>query len=165
VGPGFPVLVKLNSEDFLENGINPAEAVQVAALLEQSGVDAVELSGGCRAAGKTRWPARLGRVKSPADEGYYRTAARLYQQEVGLPLILVGGLRSFEVAEELVGNGTTDFISLCRPLIREPGLIKRWREGDRRPAACLSDNLCYGPAFDGRGVYCITEELERAKAR
>ena len=165
VGRSYPLLVKLNSEDFLENGLKPEEAVQVAAMLEEAGVDAVELSGGCRAAGKTRWAARLGRIKSPADEGYYRKAARLYQEQVGLPLILVGGLRSLEVAEKLVGDGTTDFISLCRPLIREPGLIKRWREGDRRPAACLSDNLCYGPAFDGRGVYCVTEELERAKAR
>ncbi len=161
VGPDYPLLVKLNSEDFIEPGLVPAEAIQVAALLEQESVDAVELSGGCKLAGPGRMPARQGRIKSPEDEGYYRQAARMYQQEVGLPLILVGGLRSLEVAEALVRDGVADFISLCRPLIREPGLIKRWREGDRRPSACLSDNLCYGPAFDGRGVFCVAESLEK----
>ena len=100
---------------------------------------------------------RPGSLKTPQQEVYYRKAARLYKQKVTIPLILVGGIRSYEVAEELVRDGTADYISMSRPFICEPGLVKRWREGDRRKAECVSsDNACFAPAMDGRGLYCVT---------
>jgi 2,4-dienoyl-CoA reductase-like NADH-dependent reductase (Old Yellow Enzyme family) len=58
----------------------------------------------------------------------------------------------------------TDYISLSRPLICEPGLVKRWREGDRRKSDCVSDNACFAPASDGIGVYCVTMAKKRSKA-
>jgi hypothetical protein len=53
---------------------------------------------------------------------------------------------------------------MSRPLICEPGLVKRWREGDRRPAACVSDNACFTPGLEGRGIYCVTVAKKRSKA-
>lgn len=66
---------------------------------------------------------------------------------------------------QVVRNGLADYISLSRPLICEPGLIKRWREGDRRKSECVSDNACFGPASDGRGLYCVTMANKRSKAK
>ena len=57
-------------------------------------------------------------------------------------------------------EGAADYVSLCRPLIREPGLIKRWEEGERNRALCKSDNLCFEPAREGKGIYCLTAERE-----
>ncbi|WP_035040934.1 NADH:flavin oxidoreductase [Desulfovibrio sp. X2] len=164
VGPDYPVLAKLNSEDFVPGGFSPAEAAAVAAMLEEASVDAVELSGGSRAAGEERMPARKGRIKGPEDEVYYREAARLYKERVKIPLILVGGIRSYEIAEELVRSGAADLISLSRPLICEPALVKRWHEGDTRPAECVSDNACYTPILAGEGVRCETFAKKRARA-
>ena len=164
VGPDYPVLAKLNTEDFVPNGQTPPDAVEAALLLEAAGVDAVEFSGGCRPAGEARMPARKGRIKGPEQEAYYREAARLYKQRVRIPLILVGGVRSIEVAEELLAAGAADMIALSRPLICEPALVKRWQEGDRRRAECVSDNACYGPALAGEGIRCVTFEKRRAKA-
>jgi 2,4-dienoyl-CoA reductase-like NADH-dependent reductase (Old Yellow Enzyme family) len=70
-----------------------------------------------------------------------------------------------EVAERLMTEGVADYISMCRPFIREPGLINRWKNGDRRRAACLSDNQCFAPASEGKGIYCVVEERERAKKK
>ena len=78
-------------------------------------------------------------------------------------MILVGGIRSFEVAERLVQDGLTDYISMSRPFIREPDLIRRWKEGDRRRAECLSDSLCFKPALAGEGIYCLTEKRQRER--
>jgi 2,4-dienoyl-CoA reductase-like NADH-dependent reductase (Old Yellow Enzyme family) len=163
VGPEYPILIKINSEDFLDGGMSCAEAVEVSGWLEQASVNAIEFSGGTTKSPEKFLPVRPGRLKTPEEEVYYRKAARLYKQKVTIPLILVGGIRSYEVAEDLVRNGTADYISLSRPLICEPRLVKRWREGDRRKAECVSDNACFAPAMDGRGLYCVTMAKKQNK--
>ncbi|HVO84422.1 MAG TPA: NADH:flavin oxidoreductase [Syntrophobacteria bacterium] len=164
VGPEYPVLVKINSEDFLDGGMTREEAVQVSAMLEKASVDAIEFSGGTVASPQKFLPPRPGKLETPGQEVYYREAARRYKQKVTIPLMLVGGIRSYGVAEELVRGGTADYVSMSRPLICEPGLVKRWREGDRRPAECVSDNACFAPAVEGRGIYCVTMTKRRSKA-
>lgn len=165
VGPEYPVLIKLNSEDFLEGGMTREEAVRVAGMLVNASINAIELSGGTVASPEKFVPVRPGKLKTPKQEVFYREAAILYKQKVAIPLMLVGGIRSYGVAEELVQNGTADYISMSRPLICEPSLIKRWRKGDRRAAECVSDNACFAPASDGRGIYCVTMAKKRSKAR
>jgi 2,4-dienoyl-CoA reductase-like NADH-dependent reductase (Old Yellow Enzyme family) len=161
VRPDYPLLIKLNSEDFLEGGLTRDEAVQVAAMLEAASVDAVELSGGTVISPEKFTAVRPGKLKIPHGEVYYRDAAKLYKAKVKIPLMLVGGIRSFETAGELIRNGLADFISLGRPLICEPALVKRWHSGDRRPSECGSCNGCFAPASDGRGVYCVATKKKR----
>lgn len=160
VGPDFPVLIKTNGQDFAENGLSLEDGVQVGVMLAQAGLDAIELSGELLT--NKSLPARTG-IKTQEKEAYFRNDALAFKKEIQIPLILVGGMRSFEVAERLVEDGTADCISISRPLIREPGLINRWKSGDRGKAECKSDNLCFGPGVKGEGVYCLTEELEKAK--
>jgi len=160
VGPDFPVLVKLNSEDYLEGGFTLADSVRAGELLEEGGIDAIELSGGTLIS-KRLSPSRAG-IKSEEQEAYFQDAARAFKKTIRIPLMLVGGIRSFAVAERLVGEGTADYISMSRPFIREPHLVKRWAGGDLRRAACLSDNQCFGPGMGGEGIYCVVEKKEKA---
>jgi 2,4-dienoyl-CoA reductase-like NADH-dependent reductase (Old Yellow Enzyme family) len=162
-GPGYPLLIKLNSEDFLDGGLTRDEAVQVSAMLEAASVDAIEFSGGTVVSPEKFSPSRPGKPKIPQGEVFYREAAKLYQAKVGIPLMLVGGIRSYETANDLIRSGLADYISLSRPLICEPGLIKRWHNGDHRRSDCASCNSCFAPASDGRGVYCVTLEKSAAK--
>jgi 2,4-dienoyl-CoA reductase-like NADH-dependent reductase (Old Yellow Enzyme family) len=122
-------------------------------------MDAIELSGGFMTSSKLS-PSRSGNG-SEEKEAYFREDARAMKKEIGIPLILVGGMRSFEVAEKLVQDGTADYISMSRPLIREPDLINRWKAGDRRRAECRSDNLCFKPGLDGEGIYCVVQKREK----
>lgn len=161
VGKDYPVLVKLNSRDFIENGLVLEESLAVADMLVAAGIDAIELSGGMAASGKLS-PSRAG-IHTAEKEAYFREEARALKKRMSVPLILVGGLRSLEVAEGLLAEGTADFISMCRPFIREPGLINRWKSGDRRRAACISDNQCFAPGREGKGIYCVTAEREQSK--
>jgi 2,4-dienoyl-CoA reductase-like NADH-dependent reductase (Old Yellow Enzyme family) len=161
VGKDFPLLIKINGRDFIENGLTADDAALAVRLLAAAGVDAVELSGGTIVSGKLS-PSRS-RINAPEREAYFREEAQKLREAVNLPLILVGGNRSFEVADLLVADGTADYISMSRPLIREPELIRRWQEGDLRKAECISDNLCFAPALEGRGVYCVTRERELQK--
>ena len=79
-----------------------------------------------------------------------------------LALILVGGIRSLETAERLLNDGYADYISICRPFVREPDLIKRWASGDRRKSTCISDGLCREAAFSGDGIHCVIAKKQEA---
>lgn len=153
VGDNFPVLIKINCRDFSENGLSLEDSVQAASLLADAGLDAIEVSGGLLTGGKLS-PSRPG-IDSEEKEAYFSEELKAFRKAIHIPLILVGGIRSFEVAERLVQDGLADYIAICRPLIREPDLINRWKSGDRRPAECLSDNLCFKPGLAGEGVYCV----------
>jgi 2,4-dienoyl-CoA reductase-like NADH-dependent reductase (Old Yellow Enzyme family) len=157
VGPDYPTLIKMNSEDFVDGGLSVNDMLAAAVMLEKAGIDAIELSGGSAFSPKYT-SSRTSRIEREDDEVYYREAARRYKEKVHVPLILVGGIRSYGVAEKLLADGIADYIALCRPLIREPGLINRWRSGDAGKATCVSDNGCFTPARAGRGLFCVVEQ-------
>jgi 2,4-dienoyl-CoA reductase-like NADH-dependent reductase (Old Yellow Enzyme family) len=104
-----------------------------------------------------------GSLKTPKQEVHHRKAARLYKQGVTIPLILVGGIRSHGVAKNLVRDGKADYISMSRPLMCEPGLVKLWREGDRHKAEFFSNNGCFAPSLDGKSIYCVTMAKKRGR--
>ncbi|MCP4722290.1 MAG: NADH:flavin oxidoreductase, partial [Desulfobacteraceae bacterium] len=146
VGTSFPVMVKINSEDFLEGGITKEEAIKVSLMLEKQGMDAIEMSGGTFESGKLI-PSRGGTSKSEDREVYYKKAAQAFKNKIGIPLILVGGFLSHNIAEEVISSGVADYVALSRPLIREPGLVKRWSAGNLEKAACISCNRCFLTLF------------------
>ncbi|MBN1483547.1 MAG: NADH:flavin oxidoreductase [Chloroflexia bacterium] len=149
VGPDYPLLIKLGLMDGMEGGLTVAESLQVAAALEGMGLNAVEISGGI--AGGRNLNTRP-KIRRPEDEAYFRPQARLVRAATNLPLILVGGLRSRQVMEDILDSGDADLISLCRPLICEPDLPKRL-QADQKRAACISGNRCW-PDGPDEGIAC-----------
>lgn len=151
VDAGYPLLVKINSSDGVENGMTLQESVTVAAMLLDVGVDAIELSGGLLNV------ANLMDTGNDQDENkaYFEAAARAYKKTIHVPLILVGGIRSFAKAERLVSSGAADYIAMCRPLIREPDLVARWQSGKTERASCISCNNCVQEAIKGSGIACV----------
>ena len=161
VGNDYPVLIKLNGADNLDGGLTGEDAVTVARALDTAGIDAIEVSGGTPASGDYS-PVRLN-IDSPATEAYNRDLAKNIKQAVNCPVMVVGGLRSYEVAEKAITEDGLDYISMARPFIREPHLAARWAQGDRRPATCISCNGCFKPGLQEGGIYCVIEKVEREK--
>jgi 2,4-dienoyl-CoA reductase-like NADH-dependent reductase (Old Yellow Enzyme family) len=155
-GKDYPVLVKINCQDFIENGLTLEDSIKTTSLLAEAGLDAVEVSGGMLTERKLS-PVRAG-IDSVEKEAYFQEEARAFRKQIHIPLILLGGIRSFELAERLVEEGTADYISMARPFIREPGLINRWKTGDRGKARCISDNRCILAGREGKGIYCHNEK-------
>ncbi|HUU39051.1 MAG TPA: NADH:flavin oxidoreductase [Candidatus Desulfaltia sp.] len=146
-GPDFPVIAKLNSSDFLPGGLEIEESIEIARLLESSGLDGVEVSGGMSEAGRgSMWQG----LRSEDEEGYFVEAAGRFKAALGLPVFGLGGLRTLAVMERAVELGKVDLVSLSRPLIREPDLIRRFRTGETGRSDCISCNKCLNP----RGILC-----------
>jgi len=159
VTPDFPVMIKLGCRDYLtdDSGLTIQEGAEVVRVLEKEGVCFVEISNGF----PSDQTIPTG-INSPEKEAFYLPEARVIRKATAGPLCLVGGMRSLPVMEEIIKSGVVDCISLCRPLLREPDLIKRWKEGDVRPAECISCGGCFNLAGKGRhNIYC--RQLKKKK--
>ena len=152
----LPVTVKLGMRDFADGGLSLEDALETAELLAGDGVAAIEVSAGItsprietlqkytavtpRRAAEDKLVHRL--LSSPPPEGYFVAEARALRERVSCPVIVVGGLRTVEFMEHVLRNGVADFVSLGRPLIREPDLVNTIRDGRRGLVACTSCNIC-----------------------
>lgn len=152
LGRHYPLLVKLNCQDFLDDGMTMEESQKVAVILEQEGVDAIEVSGGTRESG--RFKSTRTDIFCEKDEAYFEQFARSFKQHLSIPIALVGGIRRHETAVRLLGTGAADYIAMSRPFIREPGFVKRWQSGNTAMVGCISDNECLGMGLRSGGIRC-----------
>ena len=159
VGKDFTVFIKLNAADYLEQGLELEDALFAAKMLSQKGIDAIEVSAGTGAS-KKKSPIRI-KIDQPEKEAYNLEVSLAVKNVVSCPVISVGGFRSYEVSKQTLEKQGLDFISFSRPLIREPGLPLRWQQGDLEPAACISCNACFKPAYFKGGIYCVAKEKEK----
>ena len=115
VGDAYPIMVKINVDDYLPGGFSTDDMLQVAEWLETAGVDAIELNGGTILGLLTGKPnASFSRVER--NGSYYEDAAKRYQERINLPLILDGGLRSLPSPNGLLSRGSPTTLPWLVPL-------------------------------------------------
>lgn len=164
VGPDFSVMIKINCDDFIDGSATLQDWTFLARRLSELGVDAMEVSGGTAASGKLG-SNRTG-IGTIEKEAYFLPQAREIRKAVHVPLILVGGIRSPELMERLLDEGSVDYFSMSRPFIREPHLVKRWQEGNGSRAKCISCNLCFRTSLEDTGLICAYErKLDERRKR
>ena len=176
---GAAVTVKLNTNDFTPKaGITPTLAAKYAGWLKELGIDGVEVSQGSVYAlmnvmrggipvkemlqSQAAWkrPAAwvlLKQMQGKFDlvEGYNLEAAKKAKPALGyIPLMLVGGLRRTSHMEEILEQGYADFISMSRPFIREPDLVRKFEEGESEEVSCISCNKCFAAIVHDHPVRC-----------
>ncbi len=147
LGPEFPIIAKINSSDFLPSGIRLEESIEMARLMEKEGLDGVEVSGGMAESGEgSMWRG----LRTEDEEGYFVENASSFKKALSIPVLGLGGIRSFKVMEKFIEQKKCDFISMSRPFIREPFLVKMFREGELEKSECISCNRC----LNLRGIRC-----------
>ena len=140
VGADYPIWTKINCRDMTEDGSNTEEYLKFCIKLAEHGINAIEVSGGI-AAGLKSSPVPA--IKEEIHEGYFAAEAVILADRIKASVISVCGYRTPSRMEELLNKSRIEAISLSRPLISEPGLIKRWQDGDKNKARCLSCNKCF----------------------
>ncbi len=157
MGDDFTLMIKFGLQDDREGGLALEEGLETAKQMVVEGIDSIEVSAGVGNAA----PA----VKeSDPERWYFRERTAALKQMVSVPVIAVGGIRSLEMAKGIVENRQADMVSMCRPFIREPGLIARWESGDRKAARCISCNRCFGVIARGIPMECGEELRLREEA-
>ena len=132
--PKLHIMIKINSSDFTPDGLTPAESLQICEALAQAGIESIEVSGnGTSVAG----------IRPGVNEGYFSEFATRLAKLVDIPVILVGGLRSRAYMDQVLNETKIEFLSLSRPLVREPDFPKKLEAEEVSAPACVSCNACY----------------------
>ena len=182
---GMPVFVKLNTHDYTpREGITPSLAVTYARWLAELAIDGLEISCGspvysfmnmCRGDVPVKelvnslpfWKKPLGKLmlrsmvgKYNFEGGYNIEAAKMIKPVLGkTPLFLVGGLRQVAEMEDVLEKKYADCISMSRPFIREPFIVKKIKEGNATAVACVSCNRCLAAVTHNIPVQCYNKGL------
>ncbi len=80
-------------------------------------------------------------IKTTESEAYFRNISRMFKQKLDIPIIIVGGIRSRQIMDDILDRSDADLIALSRPLIREPDLPMKYKDGKNK-ADCISCNGC-----------------------
>lgn len=156
VGEDFPISVKLNSADFQKGGFTADESIQVAQMLEDAGVDIIEISGGTYEQPKligvddlTINPKRSEERKEStiAREAYFLEYAQDIRKAVSLPLMVTGGFRTREGIEDALQSNVCQMVGIGRPLCADPYCIKKMIEGEIETLPSFEKTLSLGPSI------------------
>jgi 2,4-dienoyl-CoA reductase-like NADH-dependent reductase (Old Yellow Enzyme family) len=191
VGPGYPVLVKMNQRDGAPGGLELGEAEAAARRFEAEGASALVPS--CGFTAKTPLLMLRGNVPVremaenrkglvarlslrlfgrflvqhyPFEPMFLIEGARRIRDAVGIPVVYVGGVLSLDRMEAAVDEGFP-FIQAGRATVRDPAFVNKLRSGEISESDCDQCNRCIA-AMDAGGVYCVSSErglMERAWER
>lgn len=155
VSPEFPVIIKLGVSDGICGGLPFHEGREAARMCASAGYDIIEVSQGLQGM-KFSEMALRSPIATRDEEGFTREWCREIKRD-GAVTIMTGGLRSYDLIEEIIANREIDAVGLCRPLICEPGLIRRWKGGDWNRSACTSCNRCAIAISQGNPLACYRD--------
>jgi 2,4-dienoyl-CoA reductase-like NADH-dependent reductase (Old Yellow Enzyme family) len=148
-----PVLIKLNCDDFSPDGFMVDDAVKVAKNIADKGIDLIEISGG----GRGEVDGLISRAESPdyPELAFAGHALKIREATKPTPMALVKGFTRLETMQRAVDEGLTDMISMSRPYIREPDLVKKLEKGQKE-ATCIRCDACRED-FGKVMMYCKLE--------
>ena len=132
--PDLHISIKINSSDFIDDGLDDEKCIAICGLLANAGIDSIEVSGnGTSVSG----------IKAHVNEGYFAPAAKRVAESVNCPVMVVGGFRSRDTMEAVLNRTNIELISLSRPLLREPDLPHKMEQNSAAVSKCISCNACY----------------------
>lgn len=175
------LIVKMNSSDGFSGGITLDESLQTAKMIETCGADAIVVSGGF----VSRAPMYVMRGAMPVDimahfipdpvkkffvkmfgkqlipalpfkEGYFMDDAWNIQQQVNIPVVLVGGMNSMQSIDSAIQKGF-QFIAMARALIQNTNFINELRDEVIDKSACTICNYCVAKMYSGE-MTCFMHE-------
>ena len=153
VGEDFPISVKLNSADFQKGGFSPNESIKVAQMLENAGVDIIEISGGTYEQPKLIGvEASINAKRSEkrkestiAREAYFLEYAQDIRKAVSIPLMVTGGFRTREGINDALQSNVCQIVGIGRPLCADPYCIKKMLSGELETLPSFEKTLSLGP--------------------
>ncbi|MBI4270210.1 MAG: NADH:flavin oxidoreductase [Candidatus Rokubacteria bacterium] len=139
LGRDFPLIVRLSAREFVPDGLDLPEAIEIARRLRDRGVHALSVSVGVYESFN-----KLSMVAGE-PEGQWLPLAAAIRSATGLPTIGVGRIKRARVAEAALASGQIDLAAFGRASIADPELPRKVRDGEEaRVLWCFGCNVCLG---------------------
>jgi 2,4-dienoyl-CoA reductase (NADPH2) len=135
VGKEYPLVARISGDEFFADGYHLDEAKYIAKMGEEAGLDAISI---VPAGHETTLPLTNGF----APKGAFVYLSEQIKKEVRIP-ILTAHITDIFLAEEVLREGKTDFVVLARPLLADPEVVEKAREG-RFDDICPCIRCCQG---------------------
>jgi len=149
VGKDYPIIFRMSGDDFVEEGLKIGESVEIAKIIEQSGADAFNVSPGWH---ESKIPIMLMSIPRMA----YTFLSERVKSQVKVPVIASVRINTLKLAEEILDNEQADLVSIGRPLIVDPELPTKYKNGhldDIR--TCIACNQgCFDSLLNFKSVSC-----------
>jgi FMN oxidoreductase CC3083 (imported) len=124
LGKDFTIGIKINSNDFKEDGLTEEDSLKTIIELANLGLDFVEISGGTY-----ERPAMMGATSKSTNQVFFAEYSKKLKQKIEIPVVVTGGIRSINAMNTLLNNNTTDFIGIARPLTIDPNIPNKIKQG------------------------------------
>ncbi|MCR5194905.1 MAG: FAD-dependent oxidoreductase [Pseudobutyrivibrio sp.] len=157
VGPGFPIELRMNGDDFQEGGLTLSDYVEIAKLVEDK-VDMFNIS-----CGNHEDPAMFCRTHPnsffPRGVNVYLSAE--IKKHVSKPVACVGSLNDPAQMEEIIASGQADMVEIGRALVADPYLPKKTLEGREDDISpCLRCYECFGATGQLEMIKCTVNPTQ-----
>ncbi len=123
-GEDFPIGIRINGNDYMENGWELKDAVRLAPMLEKKGIVYLHVSGGVYGSTELTIPSMY------TPHGCFVHLAREVKKHVGIPVITVGRIKYPEHADQIIGDGDADMVALGRSMLADPHYPLKAERGD-----------------------------------
>ena len=152
VGEDYPVLFKLTVNEFVAGGLQVAEGRELARIFSQEDIDAITISQGVNA---TEWGVIQPGAIPPAGFIDHVKACRDVVQKI--PVIAIGRILNFDLANHIIEDGTADFVCMGRASLADPLAPKKYLEGREEDihvcVGCVQG--CLGNLRRGEPIQCM----------
>ncbi len=160
VGPDYPLIVRMNGNDFMPGGNDRSDLIEYAKQLSQESVDALCINVGWH-------EARVPQIVSQVPRGAFGYLARDIRAVVDVPVIASHRINDPETGRKMIGQGFCDMVAMGRSLIADPDLPKKAREGrEKEIVHCIA---CAQGCFDNllklKHVECLCNPLAGHECR
>lgn len=161
LGRDYPVICRMNGSDYTPGGLEIAESIEIALLLEQAGADSISVSGGIHSSRPYRIAPGM-----CVPRGCYVPLGEAMKRRLRLPVMIVGRINTPELAEEILERAQADFVCLSRPLLADPFFPAKAKAGlVDQIAPCIACNECMANVHRHKGIACtvnpmVSRELE-----
>ena len=148
-GPRFPIGIRMNGSDYLDDGIDEADAIAQAKYFEALGVCYINVSCGTYDSGAT--------IIEPNyfAEGWKKHLAHNIKAAVHVPVIAVANIKHPAFAEKMLEEGDTDFVGIARGHLADPEWGNKAKAGqDQLIRKCLGCMECFRILNDGLPLGC-----------
>ncbi len=154
VGPEFPLIVRMNGNDFMPGGNSRQELREYAKALASGPADALCINVGWH-------EARVPQIVSCVPRGAFAYLARGIKESVGIPVIASHRINDPETARELIQNNMADMVAMGRSLIADPMLPEKAQQGRENDIVhCIGcAQGCFDNLFKLKHVECLCNPL------